>query len=121
MFDIIFIFLNSPGVNDLQEAVAEDVKDESFNSKLGKFGIFERTSYDLTIYVECNQESAMRFEYNAHVYSKRFMEKIPEHVGMVIDKIIRDEHCLVDEIQLTSDLAVIESTIFDGSQPDFDF
>jgi len=64
----------------------------------------------------------MFLSYNANVYSRDFMEKIALHIEEAVDKFIKNENTRIKDIEVEMiDLAAIESTIFDGAQPDFDF
>jgi amino acid adenylation domain-containing protein len=122
LFDHFYVFQNFPGSDELQELINPDKEvEKEFISKLTLVEGFEQTSYDLTIYVVSKEVSGIILAYNANVYSRNFMEKTTLFIGEVIDKVIENANTRIKNIEITSDLSTIESTIFSASQPDFDF
>ncbi len=81
----------------------------------------EQTNFDLAIYAFSGEISQLTFLYNANIYNRYFMEKIPSHMEKVVDQIIENEQIKIRDIQLETNLAAIEPMGFDGTQPDFNF
>lgn len=122
LFDHAYGFGNVPRYDELQENPgSRQESGEIMEILWERDKPIEQTNYDLAIYVTPKKIPEIDFVYNANTYSRDFMKKIPLHLGKIIDMVIKNENIAINDITIESDLASIESSGFDTTQPDFDF
>ncbi|WP_426446147.1 amino acid adenylation domain-containing protein [Paenibacillus sp. S-38] len=80
--------------------------------QISDVGMVEQTSYDFNLTVMPGEETAVKFEYNAELYSSREIERIQGHLVHMLSQMAEDPERSVESLELVTageKLALLES------------
>ncbi|MCW3466086.1 non-ribosomal peptide synthetase [Chitinophaga nivalis] len=94
LFDHILVFENFP----IAQQIGENGQQEDY--RISHISVSERTSYDLTVVMVPGTEMAVRFDYNAEVYTPEWIARISLHLQQLIQEIITGSNKTIGEIHI---------------------
>ena len=105
LIDHILVFENYPIAEQIEGYEDDRSKSESNNGvalRLSNVDVFEQTNYDFNAVIVAEDQLVIRFDYNANVYNRNFVERVTNHVERLLNQVIDNEALEIGELTLLS-------------------
>jgi bacitracin synthase 3 len=65
--------------------------------------MFEQTNYDFYVFITCDEQLEIQFQYNANAYDLEQINRICQYVCRIIDQVLADDTIRIDRLSLLSE------------------
>ncbi len=103
LLDHILIFENLPLADRIDGLVTRNNSEKSLELELRHVTAYEQTNYELAVTIYTAKELALQFSFNPQVYSPAIIEQVGTHFESLVDRVLADDTCVLDNLSVLSD------------------
>jgi amino acid adenylation domain-containing protein/non-ribosomal peptide synthase protein (TIGR01720 family) len=118
LIDHIWAFENYPVPGELKQP-GQSRQPAGFN--IVNFQAFEQTNYDFCVIVSRDRHFRVRFNYNAAVYDRPFVEKVAANFSGIIGQVVANRRIKIAGIAAAHDLLAAKANLDREAYSDFGF